>query len=130
MTIDFPWHLDGTGRTASTTADDHVRDLIEQVLLTSPGERVMRPDFGAGLLAMVFEPGGQAAAATAQYLVQGALERTLGEVIAVESVDVAAEGMGSAAPAPEGALVVTVVYQVRRTGARETATFTTPGGGA
>ena len=41
---------------AATSDDDHIRDLIEQVLFTSPGERVMRPDFGAGLLALVFEP--------------------------------------------------------------------------
>jgi len=121
MTIDYPWHIDGRGRTGSTTPDEHVRDLIEQVLLTSPGERVMRPDFGAGLLALVFEPGGFAVAATSQYLVQSALERTLADVIRVEAVEV---------EAVDSALVVTVAYVTRRTDGRAVATFRVPGGGA
>ena len=69
MQIDYPYRFDGRGRTAQTTADEHVRDLIEQVLFTTPGERDMRPDFGSGVLAMVFEPGGSDVAATAQFLV-------------------------------------------------------------
>lgn len=119
MTIDYPWRLDGRGRTASTTYDEHVRDLVEQVLLTSPGERVMRPDFGAGLLAQVFEPGGVTVAATTQYVVQSALERTLADVIAVQGVEV---------DAVDAALVVTVTYVVLRTRTRATARVTAPGG--
>lgn len=121
MTVDYPWNIDGRGRTAATDPDDHVRDLIEQVLFTSPGERVMRPDFGAGLLAMVFEPGGEAVAATAQFLVQSALERILADVIAVQQV---------AVEAVDSALLVTVSYVVRRTQTPQVATFQTPGGGA
>ncbi len=120
MTVDFPWGFDGRGRTAATDQDGHVRDLIEQVLLTSPGERVMRPGFGSGLLTMVFEPGGPEVAATAQYLVQGSLERELSDVIALETVEV---------DAVDSALVVTVSYVVRRTQAHEVATFRAPGGG-
>ena len=56
MNIDFPFHFDGSGRTASTDDDDHIRDMIEQLLFTSPGERVNRPDFGSGLLQLVFAP--------------------------------------------------------------------------
>lgn len=104
--LDLPWSVDGRGRTRAST--DHVRDLIEQVLLTSPGERVMRPDFGAGLLAAVFEPGGPEAAVTTQFLVQAALQRELGALIGVDAVEVRAEG---------SALVVTVAYTVLRTGA-------------
>ena len=74
---------------ATTGADDHLRDLIEQVLFTAPGERVMRPDFGSGLLGLVFEPGGPELVATTQHLVQGALQQELGHLIAVESVEVA-----------------------------------------
>jgi uncharacterized protein len=121
MTVDFPWAVDGRGRTAAADHDDHVRDLIEQVLFTTPGERVMRPDFGSGLLAMVFEPGGAEVAAAAQYLVQGSLERELSEVITLESVEV---------DALDAALVVTVSYVVRRTQARHVATFRSPGGGS
>jgi len=119
--LDYPWRIDGRGRTASTGRDDHVRDLIEQVLFTAPGERVMRPDFGAGLLQLVFEPGGFAVAAATQYLVQTALERTLSEVITVEAVEV---------EAIDSALVVTVAYVVNQTRSREVASFTAPAGGA
>lgn len=118
MTLSFPWALDGRGRTAEVDDDGHVRDLVEQVLFTSPGERVMRPDFGSGLLAMVFAPGGPEVAAAAQYLVQGSLERELADAILLESVEV---------EAMDAALVVTVVYVVRRTRAHVIATFHAPG---
>jgi hypothetical protein len=118
-TVDFPWSLDGSGRTRSTGHDEHVRDLIEQVLLTSPGERVMRPEFGAGLLAMVFEPGGPEAAAASQFLIRAALERELADAVAIESVAVEAE---------DAALVATIAYVVRRTGAHQVASFRTPAG--
>lgn len=119
-TLDYPWRIDGRGRTAEVDPDGHVRDLIEQVLFTSPGERVMRPDFGSGVLAMVFEPGGPEVAAAAQFLVQGSLERELSDVLALESV---------AVEAIDAALVVTVAYVVRRTQAHAVATFRAPGGG-
>jgi uncharacterized protein len=118
MTVDFPWGLDGRGRTAVTDDDDHIRDLIEQVLFTAPGERVMRPDFGSGLLAMVFEPGGPEAAVAAQYLVQAALDRELGDVVALQSVQV---------EAIDAAIVVTVSYVVRRTQTQVVATFSSTG---
>ena len=113
--IDFAYHVDGRGRTAVAAGDEHVRDLIEQVLFTAPGERVMRPDFGSGLLGLVFEPGGPELVATTQHLVQGALQQWLGRLIAVESVEVAQD---------EGALSVTVAYVVLQTQERAVATFT------
>ena len=112
--VDFPYHVDGRGRTATTGADDHLRDLIEQVLFTAPGERVMRPDFGSGLLALVFEPGGPELVATTQHLVQGALQQELGHLIAVESVEVSQD---------DGALTVSVVYVALRTQQRASASF-------
>ena len=112
--FDFPYHVDGRGRTATTGADDHLRDLIEQVLFTAPGERVMRPDFGSGLLGLVFEPGGPELVATTQHLVQGALQQELGHLIAVDSVEVSQD---------EGALTVSVSYVALRTQERTAATF-------
>jgi len=112
--VDLPYHIDGRGRTATTGADDHLRDLIEQVLFTAPGERVMRPDFGSGLLGLVFEPGGPELAAATQHLVQGALQQELGHLIAVESVEVAQD---------EGALSVVVSYVALRTQERASASF-------
>lgn len=105
--VDFPYHVDGRGRTAETGDADHIRDLIEQVLFTSPGERVMRPDFGSGLLALVFEPNRTVLAATTQMLVQGALQQYLGNLIAVEAVEV---------EAVDSRFTVNVRYVVRRDG--------------
>jgi len=119
--LDFPYHFDATGRSAATTADDHIRDLIEQVLFTTPGERPMRPDFGAGLLALVFEPNSVTLAATTQFLVQSALQQHLSQLIAVQAVGV---------EAIDSALQVTVRYSVLREASVQTASFVVPGGGA
>jgi phage baseplate assembly protein W len=112
--VDFPYHVDGRGRTAGTGAEDHLRDLVEQVLFTAPGERVMRPEFGSGLLGLVFEPGGPELAAATQHVVQGALQHELGHLISVESADVSQD---------EGALTVSVSYIVLRTQERVSASF-------
>ncbi|MCC7362768.1 MAG: GPW/gp25 family protein [Dehalococcoidia bacterium] len=114
MDIDYPYAISSRGRTATTTPDAHVRDLIEQVLFTSPGERVNRPDFGCGLLQLVFAPNSADLAAATQFLVQGALQQWLGDLIAVEAV---------AVEAGDSALRVTVQYVIRRTGERTTAEF-------
>jgi len=58
--VDFPYDVDALGRTAGTTDEEHVRDLVEQVLFTNPGERVNRPTFGSGLLSLVFAPASDA----------------------------------------------------------------------
>lgn len=89
--IAFPFRTDRRGRTAHAPYDEHVRDLIEQLLFTSPGERVMRPDFGCGLLDLAFAPNSPELAATVEMSVQGALQRWLGDLIEVEGVDVESE---------------------------------------
>jgi len=86
--LDFPFAIDATGRTATTTEDDHVRDLIMLVLFTAPGERVNRPEFGCGLKQLVFAPASDALAAATEQLVHGALIRWLDSVISVQSVNV------------------------------------------
>jgi phage baseplate assembly protein W len=114
--VDFPWHVDLRGRTAEPPDEDaHVRDLIEQVLFTTPGERVNRPDFGSGLMQMVFQPNSDELAAATGFLVRNALEHWLGDLVAVEGVEV---------EAVESRLRVTVRYVVRRTEAQATAQFT------
>jgi phage baseplate assembly protein W len=107
-------HINGRGRTAVTDADNHVRDLIHQVLFTAPGERVNRPDFGCGLKQLVFLPNSDALAASTQQLVQGALLRWLEDVIVVEAVTV--ETINSS-------LEVTVIYTRRETGTRHQDVF-------
>ena len=120
-TLDHPYHFDGSGRTADTGEADHIRDLIEQVLLTSPGERVMRPDFGAGLLALVFEPNSSTLVATTPYLAQSALQQHLSHLIAVTAVTV---------DNIDAALQVTVRYTVLADSSSQQASFTVPGGAA
>lgn len=117
--LDFPYRLDSRGRTAETTRDDHLRDLIEQVLFTAPGERVMRPDFGCGLAQLVFEPNSVTLAATTQMLVQAALLQHLSHLIAVDEVSVEAD---------EAALRIHVAYTVLEDGRVQRASFGLPGG--
>lgn len=114
MQIDYPFHFDGNGRTASTSQDDHVRDLIEQVLFTSPGERVNRRDFGCGLLQSVFEPIGQAFSVAAESTVRASLVQWLSEVATVEQVAISST---------DSKVEVTVRYIVRGTEERRTAQF-------
>lgn len=104
--VDFPYDVDPHGRTAGTTDDEHVRDLIEQVLFTSPGERVNRPDFGSGLLSLVFAPASDALVAATEMTVQAALQEWLGDVVAVQRVDVTRQ---------ESTIEVTVAYVIRAT---------------
>jgi phage baseplate assembly protein W len=103
----YPYQIDGRGRTAEAGEEDYIRGLIEQVLFTSPGERVMRPDFGSGVMQLVFAPNSSELAATTQFLVQAALQQYLGNLIALEGVEV---------ESVESTLRVTVRYAIRRTG--------------
>ena len=114
MQIDYPFRIDGRGRTASTDHDAHIRDLIEQVLFTAPGERVNRPTFGSGLMQLVFAPSSDELATATQFLVQGALQQWLSDLIQVEDVQVESE---------EATLNVTVQYIVRRNQQRQVARF-------
>lgn len=120
MNLRFPFHIAGTGRTATVDDESHVRDLIAQVLFTAPGERVMRPDFGSGLLALTFEPNSLELAATTQFLVQGALQQWLGHLIAVDTVEVSAV---------DSKLEVMVRYTMLRTRKQRTDRFTAPESG-
>jgi len=114
MNIDYPFHFDGRGRTATTGDDDHIRDMIEQLLFTSPGERVNRPDFGSGLLQMVFEPNSPELAAALQFTMQAALQQWLGDVIQVQALEVTSE---------DATLRVQLQYIVRRSGEQRAETI-------
>lgn len=116
--FDYPFSIDGRGRAKTTNEDDHIRDMIHQVLFTNPGERVNRPDFGCGLLQLVFMPNSDALATATQFNVQGALQRWLNDLIQVEQVQVKNE---------EEKLEVTVVYKKRATGERKQERFISGG---
>lgn len=112
--IDYPYGFDHRGRTARTSDEDHVRDMIEQVLFTSPGERVNRPDFGSGLLQLVFDPNSPELAEAVRYTVQAALDRWLGDLIVIEQLEVISV---------ESTLRLVLDYALRSTGERRSDTF-------
>src|SRR5262245_8780167 len=119
MNVEYPYPLADRGRTAEAAEVAHVRDLIEQVIFTAPGERVNRPEFGSGLLRLVFAPLSDELAATTQFLVQGSLQRWLGDVIQVDAVRVETR---------DSALLVTIEYVLRRNGEPQIAQFVRGGG--
>lgn len=114
MYFDYPFHFDNRGRSARADRDEHIRDLIEQVLFTSPGERVNRPDFGSGVMQLVFAPNSDDLATATQTMVQGNLQQWLGDLIRVESVQVKRE---------EAAIEITVQYIVREDQQRKVAKY-------
>lgn len=114
MNVDYPFHIDRRGRTAETSDEEHIRDLIEQVLFTSPGERVNRPTFGSGVMQLVFAPNSEALAAATQLTVQSALQQWLGDLIEVEDVQVTSE---------DASLQVLIQYVIRRSQERRVTQF-------
>lgn len=112
--IAFPFRADRRGRTAHADHGEHVHDLVEQLLFTSPGERVMRPDFGCGLLDLVFAPNSPELISTLELSVQASLQRWLGDLIDVEALDVVSD---------DHVVRVHLSYVVRATGARREDVF-------
>jgi phage baseplate assembly protein W len=88
--------------------------MIEQLLFTNAGERVNRPDFGSGLLQLVFAPASPELAAALQFTVQAALQNWLGDVIDVAALEVTSV---------DSTLKVVVQYVMRRTGESRVETF-------
>lgn len=113
MNLDYPYRIGPGGRTAVTDTAEHVRDLIEQLLFTNPGERVNRPDFGSGLRQLVFAPASTELAAALQFTLQGALAQWLGDRIEVQGVVVSVA---------ESRLEVRVRYRLLATGEETSAT--------
>ena len=114
MNIDFPFHIDSRGRTAECDDATHVRQMLEQLLFTNPGERVNRPDFGSGLLQLVFAPNSPELAAALQFTIQASLQRWLGDVIQVQTLEVTSR---------DATLCVVLQYVVLRTGETRVDTF-------
>lgn len=117
--IDYPFQYDGRGRTSQSSEDEYIRELIEQVLLTAPGERVMRPTFGSGVRQLLFGAASPEVATATQYLVQSSLQQWLADLITVEAVDVQAR---------DGGLLINVRYIVRANQTRANTEISMPGG--
>lgn len=114
MNINFPYGIGSNGRTESTDYSEHIRDLIKQVLFTSPGERVNRPNFGSGLNQLVFEPNSLELVSTIQFLVRASLQEWLSELIEVIDLSVTAE---------DALLKVQLTYRELRTQVTRETTF-------
>jgi len=114
MNVNYPFQFDSRGFTAGANDDDHVRQMIEQMLFTNPGERVNRPDFGSGLLQIVFAPNSPELAAALQYSVKAGLQKYLGDVISLQDLKVTSE---------DSTLFVLIEYNRLPNGPLQTATF-------
>jgi hypothetical protein len=115
MNLDFPFRFDKRGRTAAAADEKHIRDMIEELLFTSPGERVNRPDFGSGVMQLVFSPNSPELAAALQFTMQAALQRWLGDLIQVEQLQVTSV---------DSTLNIDIQYSLRRTNKSATVQFT------
>lgn len=115
MSLNFPYQFDGRGRTLEASLSDYLEQLVEQVLFTTPGERVNTPDFGSGLLQLAFTPNSIEMAAATQFAVQAALQKWLTGLVTIQSV---------VASAQEAVLTVTVTYTPLNTDVTEVQTFT------
>ena len=111
----FPYRTDGRGRTHEAAREAWLHGLIEQLLFTLPGERVNRPDFGCGLMQLVFAPNSPELAVTVQALVQASLQQWLGQLLRIDEV---------AASSEDAALTVAVRYTVLETQQAGEAQFT------
>lgn len=116
MQFHYPFYFDTRQRVEDEA--DHVRDMIEQYLFTNPGERVNRPDFGSGLMQLIFNPNSPELAATLQFTLQAGLQHWLGDIVELEGVRVGAE---------ESRLVVWIGYTIRRTNERRSERFVSRG---
>src|SRR5271165_6218811 len=114
MNLAFAYNFDTTGHTAQTDLLTHISDMIEQILLTSPGERVNRPTFGSGTAQLVFAPNSDVLAAAQQQAIQAGLQQWLSDLIRVQSVTVTPD---------DATLLITVVYVVLHTQQQQSQQF-------
>jgi Bacteriophage baseplate protein W len=108
----FPFQIDAASQqTAQAGYPAHVDQMVRQLLLTSPGERVNLPQFGCGLRSLVFAPDSDALAATVKLRVIQGLNQWLAGVVSVVDVTVG----GTDGTAEPGTLEVTVTYTLVET---------------
>ena len=112
----YPFAIDAaSGQAAQTDYASHVEQMIQQVLLTDPGERVCMPTFGAGLRRLLFAPMNSSLTATTNLIVTQALNQWLGNQITVQKVivqtqDSSTGGTVSGPPLPDTAIIIQVNY--------------------
>jgi len=112
--VDYPYNVSSTGVPKLTGPDDHLRDLVLQVLFTIPGERVNLPEFGVGVQQLVFAPSNDMLRASAQFLISSNLQRWLGDRIDQIQVGVISQ------PGEEEVVVIEITYRLKATQQRQT----------
>jgi phage baseplate assembly protein W len=115
MNLKYPYAFDSSGHTAQTDLPGHISEMIEQILLTSPGERVNRPTFGCGVTQLVFAPNSDALAAAQQQVIQASLQQWLSDLIRVNAVNVVAQ---------DSTLLITITYTIIQSQQQQTQQFT------
>jgi phage baseplate assembly protein W len=114
MNVQYPYGFDSSGHTAQDDLPTHILDMIEQILLTAPGERVNRPTFGCGVNQLVFAPNSDALAAAQQQVIQASLQQWLSDLIKVNSVSVSAQ---------DSTLLITITYTIIQSQQQQTQQF-------
>lgn len=114
LNLSSPLFVGGSGRTATVDDPTHIEAMLERLLFTGPGERVMRPNFGTGLGQIVFAGASTELAIATRFLVEGAIQQWLGDLISVEQVDTAFS---------DGLFTVSIQYALLATDERVTTTF-------
>jgi phage baseplate assembly protein W len=107
--LDYPYSVSSTGVPKLTSSDDHLRDLILQVLFTNPGERVNLPELGVGVQRLVFAPNHDMLRASAQFLISSNLQRWLGDRLDVNQVSVTSQ------PGEEEGVMIEITYTLKAT---------------
>jgi hypothetical protein len=115
VNVRYPYGFDASGHTAACDDTDHIEQMLEQLLFTNPGERVMQPNFGSGVAQLVFAPNSPQLAATVEYTMQGAIQQYLGDIIALQNLTVTAD---------DSTLTIDIGYIVRNTGQSASLTLT------
>jgi len=113
----FPFQIGDDGRLVEAEYPDHVRDMMEQVLYTRPGERVNQPDFGCGIQDLIFAPVDDTMVAQVARTTTDQLRAWLGDVIELNAVEVTAD------PGSDGLLSIVIAYRLLSEDRSETATF-------
>ncbi len=114
--LKYPYSVGGDGIPNTTTAEDHLRDLILQVLFTNPGERVNLPEFGVGVQRLLFQPSDDTLRSSAQFLISTNLQRWLGDRINVDQVNVTSD------PSEESTVRIEIFYTALATRQRSSMT--------
>jgi hypothetical protein len=91
MQIAYPYKFAPQSGTAVADDRSHIKQMLELLLFTMPGERVNRPDFGCGVQRIVFAPVGTEIEFTLQRLIESEIQRWLGDLLRLRNLEIRAE---------------------------------------